>query len=129
MQMKIQTSMSKLAAQAAAGLSGPGSPRVATGSAFWAIHRELSVESGALQLQLQTAVTIADSGSGTEAPGLMLTGGCRPDSESAEFKSGSPRGGTVGPQLLVRQYPAGAARWVGPQYRLERSRGAPGQRP
>ena len=129
--MKIQTSMSKLAAQAAAGLSGPGSPRVATGSAFWAIHRELSVESGALQLQLQTAVTIADSGSGTEAPGLMLTGGCRRlGIVRLPPRAGLPRGGgTVGPQLLARQYPAGAARWVGPQYRLERSRGAPGQRP
>ena len=35
---------------------------MATCSAHWAIHRELSGESGEMQLELETAVTIADSG-------------------------------------------------------------------
>jgi len=43
---------------------GLGCSSLATGSAHWAIHRELSAESGALQLELETVVTIADSGSG-----------------------------------------------------------------
>ena len=49
--------------------TGPQGPRpaacimMATDSAHLTIQRELSVESGALQLELETAVTIADSGS------------------------------------------------------------------
>ena len=35
---------------------------MATCSAHWAIHRELSGESDEMQLELETAVTIADSG-------------------------------------------------------------------
>jgi len=42
---------------------------MATCSAHWAIHRELSGESGEMQLELETAVTIADSPALRRVPG------------------------------------------------------------
>ena len=44
------------------GLGMPGLFKFGYGSAHWAIHKELSAESDALQLGLETVVTIADSG-------------------------------------------------------------------
>jgi hypothetical protein len=83
-------------------LSGPARPQpgnhgmtrramMATCSAHWAIHRELSGESGEMQLELETAVTIADSGStgppsgGSARPGPAPPG---PRSRAAPGRAG-----------------------------------------
>ena len=117
-------------------LSGPARPQpgnhgmtrramMATCSAHWAIHRELSGESGEMQLELETAVTIADSGStgppsgGSARPGPAPPG---PRSRAAPGRAGVSGGpGLTGlppnfqaPALAQSGHsPAGTA--VGPQ--------------
>jgi hypothetical protein len=90
---------------------------MATCSAHWAIHRELSGESGEMQLELETAVTIADSGS-TRPP----SGGSGPAPPGPRSRAAPGRAGVSGGPGLTGlppnfQAPAvaqsGHSRWHG----------------